>query len=138
MLEIYYRIWVSLFIKARFAQKGDINLSLFFSLMALTVTNFINVLLVLTILSLSGIKINIFQVLPENGIIQITTICLAFLIPNYLLLIHNKKYQVLLNRYENINDKNMGMRYFLLSNIAFLILIILTIIFPDFFGLTKN
>ena len=43
MLKIYYRIWVSLYLKIKLAQNGNKNASLILSLIVLSTTNFINI-----------------------------------------------------------------------------------------------
>ncbi|TDE27063.1 MULTISPECIES: hypothetical protein [Flavobacterium] len=136
MLKIYYRIWVSLFLKIQLSQNGNKYYSLIMSLLALSVTNFINILLIITILVLSGTKINIFEIFPENRMIRNISILLVFLLPNYFLLIYNNKYQLLLDKYESQNIKNLGIKYFFVSTLLFLLLVIITMIFPEFFNLT--
>ena len=136
MLKIYYRIWVSLFLNIQHSQNGNKNSSLFLSIIVLALTNFINILLIASILILSGTKIDIFEIFPENRMIRKIIISLVFLLPNYFLLIYNKKYELLLDKYESQNIKNLGFKYFLISSLLFLLLAIMTMIFPEFFNLT--
>lgn len=136
MLKIYYRIWVSLFLNIQHSQNGNKNSSLFLSLIVLSLTNFINILLIASILILSGTKVDIFDIFPDNGMIQNITILLVFLLPNYFLLVFNKKYELLLDKYESQNIKNLGVKYFLISSLLILLLVIITMIFPEFFNLT--
>lgn len=138
MLEIYYRIWVSLFIQARQAQNGDKNYSLFLSICGISMTNFVNILLIMILLSLSGIKISIFEILPENRMFRNIAILIIFILPNYFLFVHNQKYIALLEKYESRNNKNLGIKYFLYSSLLILLLIISTMIFPTFFNLTVS
>nr|WP_315164170.1 hypothetical protein [uncultured Flavobacterium sp.] len=135
MLKIYYRIWVSLFLKIQLSENGNKYYSLIMSLLVLSVTNFINILLIISILVLSGTKINIFEIFSENRMIQNISILLVFLLPNYFLIVYNNKYQLLLDKYESQNIKNLGIKYFVVSFLLFLLLVIITMIFPEFFNL---
>ena len=135
MLKIYYQIWVSLFLKIQLSENGNKYYSLIMSLLVLSVTNFINILLIISILVLSGTKINIFEIFSENRMIQNISILLVFLLPNYFLIVYNNKYQLLLDKYESQNIKNLGIKYFVVSFLLFLLLVIITMIFPEFFNL---
>ena len=135
MLKIYYRIWVSLFLKIQLSENGNKYYSLIMSLLVLSVTNFINILLIISILVLSGTKINIFEIFSENRMIQNISILLVFLLPNYFLIVYNNKYQLLLDKYESQNIKNLGIKYFVVSFLLFMLLVIITMIFPEFFNL---
>lgn len=138
MLEVYYRIWVSLFIHARQAQNGDKNYALFLSVCGISITNFVNISLIIIILSLSGIKIGLLEILPENRMLRNIAILAIFILPNYFLFVHNQNYKALLEKYESRNNKNSGIKYFLYSSLLFLLLIISTMIFPTFFNLTVS
>ncbi len=136
MLKIYYRIWVSLFLKIKLVQNENKNIPLILSLIVLSVTNIMNILLI-GILLIFTVKIhfNIFDMLPANRTIRNLSIALFFFLSNYFLLVHNEKHETLLNEYENQNIKNLGSNYFIISSILILLLVFSTISFPEFFNL---
>jgi hypothetical protein len=137
MLKIYYRIWVSLFLKIKLAQNGNKNASLILSLIVLSATNIINILLIgILLILIAGIHSNIFDMLPVNKTIRNLSIALFVFLSNYFLLVHNGKNETLLTKYENQNIKNLGSNYFIISTILVLLLIFSTIAFPEFFNLT--
>ena len=137
MLKIYYRIWVSLFLNIKTAQNGNQNAALVLSFLVLTAINFMNILLISGLLILFfEIRIETDRILPINPTIRSWSILLIFLIPNYFLIGYNKHYEILLDKYEKQNIKNLGRNYFFISFILILILIFSTIAFPEFFNLT--
>jgi hypothetical protein len=137
MLKIYYRIWVSLFLNIKTAQNGNQNAALILSFLVLTAINFMNILLISGLLILFfEIRIETDRILPINPTIRSWSILLLFLIPNYFLIGYNKHYEILLDKYEKQNIKNLGRNYFFISFILILILIFSTIAFPEFFNLT--
>lgn len=139
MLKIYYRIWVSLFLNIKTAQNGNQNVALILSFLVLTATNFMNILLIILLLILFfEIRIDTDNILPMNPTIRNWSILLLFFIPNYFLIGYNKHYEILLNKYEKQNIKNLGRNYFFISSILILILIFSTIAFPEFFYLTAK
>ncbi|MCF6142066.1 hypothetical protein L1S34_12280 [Flavobacterium sp. K77] len=139
MLKIYYRIWVSLFLNIKTAQNGNQNAALILSFLVLTAINFMNILLISLLLILFfEIRIETDRILPMNPTIRNWSILLLFLIPNYFLIGYNKHYEILLDKYEKQNIKNLGRNYFFISFILILILIFSTIAFPEFFNLTAK
>lgn len=139
MLKIYYRIWVSLFLNIKTAQNGNQNVALILSFLVLIATNFMNILLIILLLILFfEIRIDTDNILPMNPTIRNWSILLLFFIPNYFLIGYNKHYEILLNKYEKQNIKNLGRNYFFISSILILILIFSTIAFPEFFYLTAK
>lgn len=138
MLKIYYRIWVSLFLKISYAQNGNSNASLFLSLIVLSVSNFLNILLIsILLIVFFDPNIDILSVLPLNKYLRNLSIALFFLLPNYFLLVYNKKHEFLVNEYENKNIRNLGSNYFIISCVLTLLVVFLMIIFPEIFNL-KN
>ncbi len=137
MLKIYYRIWVSLFLNIKTAQNGNQNVALILSFLVLTAINFMNILLISLLLILFfEIRIETDRILPMNPTIRNLSILLLFFIPNYFLIGYNKHYEILLDKYEKQNIKNLGRNYFFISFILILILIFSTIAFSEFFNLT--
>ena len=139
MLKIYYRIWVSLFLNIKTAQNGNQNAALILSFLVLTAINIMNTLLVSMLLILIfEIRIETDKILLMNPIIRNWSILLLFLVPNYFLIGYNKHYEILLDKYEKQNIKNLGRNYFFISFILIFILIFSTIAFPEFFNLTTK
>lgn len=139
MLKIYYRIWVSLFLNIKTAQNGNQNAALILSFIVLTAINLMNIFLISLLLILFfEIRIETDRILPMNPTIRNWSILLLFLIPNYFLIGYNKHYEILLDKYEKQNIKNLGRNYFFISFILILILIFSTIAFPEFFNLTAK
>ena len=138
MLETYYKIWASLFIKIKDAQSGNHNLSLILSLIVISATNIMNFLFIAMLLILFvGFDIYIFNKIPLNRSLQNIIIVLCFFLANYFLLVHNNKHKDLLKKYQDRINMNLGFSYFILSCAAILVLVFSTILFSDFFGL-KN
>lgn len=139
MLKIYYRIWVSLFLNIKTAQNGNQNVTLILSFLVLTAINLMNIFLISLLLILFlEIRFETDRILPMNPTIRNWSILLLFFIPNYFLIGYNKRYEILLDKYEKQNIKHLGRNYFLISFILILILIFSTIAFPDFFNLTAK
>ena len=137
MLKIYYRIWVSLFLKIKLAQNGNKNASVILSLIVLSTTNIINILLIgILLILIAGININIFDMLPANKTFRNISVALFFFMSNYSLLVYNEKHETLLSKYEKQNIKNLGINYFIISCILIVVLVFSTIAFPEFFNLT--
>jgi hypothetical protein len=133
MLKIYYRIWVSLFLNIKTAQNGNQNAALILSFLVLTAINIMNTLLVSMLLILIfEIRIETDKILSMNPIIRNWSILLLFLVPNYFLIGYNKHYEILVDKYEKQNIKNLGRNYFFISFILIFILIFSTIAFPEF------
>lgn len=139
MLKIYYRIWVSLFLNIKTAQNGNQNAALILSFLVLTTINLMNIFLISLLLILFfEISIETDRISPMNPTIRNWSILLLFLIPNYFLIGYNKHYEILLDKYEKQNIKNLGRNYFFISFILILILIFSTIAFPELFNLTAK
>lgn len=138
MLEIYYKIWTSLFIKIKDAQSGNYNLSILLSLIVISGINIMNFLFISMLLILFvGFDIYFFNKIPLNRSLQNIIIILCFFLTNYFLLVHNNKHENLLKKYQDRINTNLGFGYFMLSCATILVLVFSTILFPDFFGL-KN
>ena len=121
MLKIYYRIWVSLFLNIKTAQNGNQNAALILSFLVLTAINIMNTLLVSMLLILIfEIRIETDKILSMNPIIRNWSILLLFLVPNYFLIGYNKHYEILVDKYEKQNIKNLGRNYFFISFIFFI------------------
>ncbi len=136
MLKLYYKIWVSLFIKIEKAQ-NDRNAGLILSLLLLTAANFINcltigILLITSFRVRSGLFSDFYS---HYRYLSIALIFLVFFLPNYFLLVFNKKHQLLMELYQKDNKKNLGFNYFVISASIVFLLIFSTILFPAFFGL---
>jgi hypothetical protein len=98
MLENYYKIWTSLFLKIKDAQSGNYNLAIILSLIVISATNFMNFLLIAMLLILfDGFDIYIFNKIPVNRSLQNIIVVLCFFLSNYFLLVHNNKHEYLLN-----------------------------------------
>ncbi len=139
MLKIYYRIWVSLFLNIKTAQNGNQNVTLILSFLVLTAINLMNIFLISLLLILFlEIRFETDRILPMNPTIRNWSILLLFFIPNYFLIGYNKRYEILLDKYEKQNIKHLGRNYFFISFILILILIFSTIAFPGFFNLTAK
>ena len=136
MLKIYYRIWISLFLKIELLQNENKNITLILSLIVLSVTNIMNIFLIgILLIFIVKIHFNIFDILPENINIRNFSSAMFFFLSNYFLLVHNGKHETLLNEYESQNIKNLGSNYFIISSILILLLVFSTISFPEFFNL---
>jgi hypothetical protein len=140
MLNFYYKIWVSLFIRIRTAQNENHNLALILSLIVITISNIINYFFITYMLLIFlHTNINFITLFNfKNKFISIFIVLLIFMIPNYLLLIFDRKHQILMDKYsENINKK-LGLYYFALSCSTILIFLVLMILFPTYFGLKSS
>lgn len=137
---MYYKIWVSLFLRIKEAQNGNKNTALILSLIVLITTNIINYFLVCYLLiTLFGVNINIINLMNfENKFISIAVTVLVFLIPNYFILIFNGKQEKLLKLYSIQAKRNLGLHYFVVSCVLVVGFVFLTILFPQFFGLVKK
>jgi hypothetical protein len=144
MFKIYYKIWVSLFYKINESQNESQNegsvWSLILSLIVLTGINVMNYFFICFVFSVSiGINFNfIIKLYSMNRYLTISLISLILFLPNYFLLIHDGKHEILMKKYTNYKDNNLGVYYFLFSCSLILSLIFSMILFPDLFGLIKN
>ena len=137
-MEIYYKIWVSLFLRIKTAQNE--NAALILSLIVLTTANIINYYLVCYLfITLFKINLNLIDMLNfGNRYLSIATTVLIFFIPNYFLLVFNQKHEKLLEIYMNENKRNFGLYYFVISCLVVVLFVFLTILFPQLFGLIKR
>lgn len=109
------------------------------SIILLTLTNIINYYLICYFfITFFKINLNVSYLLniQNRAFSNILTI-LIFIIPNYLLVVFNKRYLLLLETYKNVN-RNIGLYYFIISCILVLTFIFTMIIFPESFGLIKK
>jgi hypothetical protein len=128
----------SLFLKIKTAQNGgNEKISLILSLIVITFTNFVNYFF-LCLLSITTLNVNInfiTQMGIENKMLKITITTLIFLVPNYFILIFNKKHKRLLFKYKDETNKNSGFFYFIISCILVIFFLFLMVLFPTYFGL---
>lgn len=139
MKKIYEKLWVSLFYRIKKAQNDNDNVALIMSIILLTLTNIINYYLICYFfITFFKINLNVSYLLniQNRAFSNILTI-LIFIIPNYLLVVFNKRYLLLLETYKNVN-RNIGLYYFIISCILVLTFIFTMIIFPESFGLIKK
>jgi len=139
MIKIYYKIWVSLFLKISSAQ-NDSKFSLILSLIVLTSINILNCFLICLIL-ITAFHVDfdfLHAFYSKSRYLTIISSFLIFLLPNYFLLIFNDKHQLLLDFYQNKNIKNLGLNYFLISGLTVIVYIFILILFPSFFGLVNT
>ena len=134
---MYYKIWVSLFLRIEEAQNGNQSAALILSLIVIVTTNIINYFLISYLLiTLLGMNINIMNF--ENRFISISVTVLVFLIPNYFILIFNGKHEKLLKLYSIQSKRNLGFHYFVVSCVLIVGFVFFTILFPHFFELVKK
>lgn len=136
MIKMYYKIWVSLFLRIEEAQNGNQSAAVILSLIVLVTANIINYFLTgYLLITLLGVNINLMNF--ENRFISIAVTVLVFLIPNYFILIFNGKHEKLLKLYSIQSKRNLGFHYFVVSCVLIVGFVFLTILFPQFFGLVK-
>jgi hypothetical protein len=136
-MKMYYKIWVSLFLRIEQAQNGNQIVAVILSLIVLVTTNIVNFFLVgYLLITLLGININLMNF--ENRFVSIAVTVLVFLIPNYFILIFNGKHEKLLKLYRTQSKRNLGFHYFIFSCFLIVGFVFLTILFPHFFGLVKK
>lgn len=140
MIKIYYKIWVSLFLRIQTVQNENENASLVLSLIVLTTANIINYYLVCYLfITLFKINFNFIDIMNcGNKYLSISTTVLMFFLPNYFLLVFNQKHEKLLELYKNENKRNLGLYYFVISCFFIVLFVFLTIFFPQLFGLIKS
>lgn len=136
-MKMYYKIWVSLFLRIEQAQNGNQIVAVILSLIVLVTTNIVNFFLVgYLLITLLGININLMNF--ENRFVSIAVTVLVFLIPNYFILIFNGKHEKLLKLYSTQSKRNLGFHYFIFSSILIVGFVFLSILFPHFFGLVRK
>jgi hypothetical protein len=135
MLNLYYRIWVSILLRVKSTQNNFF--SLIQALLVITGANLINYIFI-CIFFITVFKINIdflYRFYSINRYLTDIFVVIIFLFPNYFLLIHNGKYLKLIEKFKHEQNKNIGINYFILSFVVLMVFIILLFVFPDFFGL---
>ena len=137
---MYYKIWVSLFLRIKEVQNDNKDAALVLSLIVLITTNIINYfLLCFLLITLFGVNINIINLMNfENKFVSNAVTVLVFLIPNYFILIFNGKHEKLLKLYSTQSKRNLGFHYFIFSSILIVGFVFLSILFPHFFGLVRK
>jgi hypothetical protein len=136
MLGIYYKIWISLFVKIN-ERYETINGSILLSLLVLTGINILNYFFIcILLITLFDVNINfLHQFYLNNRYFDIIAGSLIPFLFNYFLLVFNKKHEHLLELYANRNLKNLGRNYYLFSFLIIVLYLFLIILFPAFFGL---
>jgi hypothetical protein len=136
MLSIYYKIWVSLFIKVS-NEHGETKASIILCLVALTGVNIMNYFLVCFVfITLFKVNLNFLHYFYlHNPYLTIAIAPLIIFLLNYFLLVFNNKHEYLLNLYRNQNSKNLARNYYILSFVIITLYLFATVCFPGFFGL---
>lgn len=140
MLELYYKIWVSNYLRIQKAQNSSKNYAIFLSLLVISSMNFLNYFTISALLLLIfKIEFNIFHLIKfDNNIIRALFVMFLFISPNYFLLVFNKKHDRLLLKYGNNNNDRLGFYSYLISSLIIIVIVLLTFIFPHFFGLKPS
>lgn len=135
MINLYYRIWVSILLRVKSTQKG--SFSLIQALLVITGANLLNYIFI-CIFFITVFKINIdflYRFYSTNRYLTIILVVIVFLLPNYFLLIYHGKSLKLIDKFKHEQNKNIGITYFILSFVVLMAFIFLLILFPDLFGL---
>lgn len=138
MINLYYRIWVSILLRVKSTQKG--SFSLIQALLVITGANLLNYIFI-CIFFITVFKINIdflYRFYSTNRYLTIILVVIVFLLPNYFLLIHHGKSLKLIDKFKHEQNKNIGITYFILSFVVLMAFIFLLFLFPDFFGLKTS
>ena len=138
MLNLYYRIWVSILLRVKSTQNNFF--SLIQALLVITGANLINYIFI-CIFFITVFKINIdflYRFYSTNRYLTIILVVIVFLLPNYFLLIHHGKSLKLIDKFKHEQNKNIGITYFILSFVVLMAFIFLLFLFPDFFGLKTS
>jgi hypothetical protein len=138
MINLYYRIWVSILLRVKSTQKG--SFSLIQALLVITGANLLNYIFI-CIFFITVFKINIdflYRFYSTNRYLTIILVIIVFLLPNYFLLIHHGKSLKLIDKFKHEQNKNIGITYFILSFVVLMAFIFLLFLFPDFFGLKTS
>lgn len=142
MLKIYYKIWVSLFVKIRDNQNDSKNQNaiIALSLIVITATNIINYFFIIYVFLLFfEIDLNIISSIDfGDNYLSNTFRLLIFFIPNYLLLVYNNRHEKLLSKYENENNTRLGFYYYIISLALVVAFLLMIVVFPHFFGLKSS
>lgn len=129
-LSLYYKIWVDAIVYEK-TKHGDMRNWKLYTLIPISVLQGINLLTVFFGLSTFNIKLDIFfdlNLFPgemlDGFLSGFITLFLPFLILNYLLVFHRKKYDDLIERYDYRNGK-LYMIYFLTTILIFILPLII-------------
>ncbi|WP_298155410.1 hypothetical protein [Flavobacterium sp.] len=113
------------------------DIALVLSLIVLATANYVNCftlgILVITMFDLRSSYIP--ELYLHYRYFALFLALIIFFLPNYLLLIFNRKHEKLMRLYSNDNNVSWGFNYFVISAIIAFTLILSTILFPAFFGL---
>jgi hypothetical protein len=134
MLKIYYKIWVSIYLKVSEAQNKDSVIS---ALIVISAANLINCFFLLfALFFLFHFKaVFIIDFYTNHRYSAVIVTILSFFLPNYFLLVFNNKHERLLALYKKTNNKNLGIIYYWFSALLIIVPLFLMFIFPEFFGL---
>lgn len=138
MINLYYRIWVSILLRVKSTQKS--SFSLIQALLVITGANLLNYIFI-CIFFITVFKINIdflYRFYSTNRYLTIILVVIVFLLPNYFLLIYHGKSLKLIDKFKHEQNKNIGITYFILSFVVLMAFIFLLFLFPDFFGLKTS
>lgn len=134
MLKIYYKIWVSIYLKVSEVQNKDSVIS---ALIVISAANLINCFFLLfALFFLFDVKaVFIIDFYSNHRYTAVIVTILSFFLPNYFLLVFNNKHERLLALYKKTNNKNLGIIYYWFSALLIIVPLFLMFIFPEFFGL---
>lgn len=138
MLNLYYRIWVSILLRVKSTQNNFF--SLIQALLVITGANLVNYIFI-CIFFITVFKVNIdflYRFYSTNRYLTIILVVIVFLFPNYFLLIYNGKSLKLIEKFKHEQNKNIGINYFIISCVVLMVFIFLLILFPHFFGLKPS
>lgn len=138
MLQIYYKIWVSIYMRIQKAQNSGKSYTTFLALLVISSMNFLNYFAIQLILLLNfKLNFNIFKLIKiQNNILEAVFVFALFFTPNFLLFI-NKRNENLIQRYEQ-EHKNIGIKYVFISVLIVFLVFLSMYIFSDFYGLKPS
>jgi hypothetical protein len=130
-MKLYYKIWVDTLVrvKAQPQNKGRWKTLSFVFISIAMALNFITIISILQRNVLGATFYNLeIDVFPGTKLDALLKFVILFLLPvvivNYLFIFHNKKYEMLIEKYKTHNGK-LGITYLLLSYFLPLILLVL-------------
>lgn len=138
MLQIYYKIWVSIYMRIQKAQNSGKSYTNFLALLVISSMNFLNYFAIQLILLLNfKLNFNIFKLIKiQNNILEAVFVFALFFTPNFLLFI-NKRNEDLIQIYEQ-EHKNIGIKYVFISVLIVFLVFLSMYIFSDFYGLKPS
>ena len=138
MLQIYYKIWVSIYMRIQKAQNSGKSYTTFLALLVISSMNFLNYFAIQLILLLNfKLNFNIFKLIKiQNNILEAVFVFALFFTPNFLLFI-NKRNEDLIQIYEQ-EHKNIGIKYVFISVLIVFLVFLSMYIFSDFYGLKPS